>query len=314
MIFQQQTAFVGLNGGGSGALLLDTFPIGSGSAYSVRKLRTGYTGACLRVRRSSDNTEQDIGFTSAGGLDTSALSSFVGAGNGFVTKWYDQSGNAIDVANATTGQQPRIANAGVVEAENSLPTVTFDGTDDVLFSGFSSSVTVSTRRFTSAVVVRSLRTSSSDEAFVATKRSALRDYDTGFIVGRSNTYVAVQLNTGANANNNLGRRDTDANITALTLNHYFITPQTPADVMYVDGVAKALATFYTNGTGTIGNHQSAGAGSHRIMLGAGAQTTSNTVFDRFFQGKLSEVILWPEDWAASRATLALNQKTYFGTP
>ena len=42
-------------------LLLDDYP-NSAVAYSLRKLRTAYTGAAIRVRRSSDNAEQDIGF------------------------------------------------------------------------------------------------------------------------------------------------------------------------------------------------------------------------------------------------------------
>ena len=42
-------------------------------------------GSAVRVRRSSDNSETDIGFTVNGNLDTAALLTFVGAGNGFVT-------------------------------------------------------------------------------------------------------------------------------------------------------------------------------------------------------------------------------------
>jgi len=40
-------------------LLLDLYP-NAAAAYSVRKLRSAYTGSAIRVRRSSDNTEQDI--------------------------------------------------------------------------------------------------------------------------------------------------------------------------------------------------------------------------------------------------------------
>jgi hypothetical protein len=43
------------------ALLLDTYP-NAAVAYSLRKLRTAYTGAAIRVRRAIDNAEQDIGF------------------------------------------------------------------------------------------------------------------------------------------------------------------------------------------------------------------------------------------------------------
>ena len=93
-------------------LLLDFYPNAS-VAYSLRKLRTAYTGNCIRVRRSSDNTEQDIGFV-GNDLDTTSLLSFVGAGDGFVTIWYDQSGNGNNANQATALSQPQIVASGVV--------------------------------------------------------------------------------------------------------------------------------------------------------------------------------------------------------
>lgn len=96
--------------------LLDAYG-GAGAAYSVRKLSSSYTGSALRVRRSSDNTEQDIGFVGLD-LDTTALSSFVGANNGFVTTWYDQSGNNRNMTNTTASQQPQIVTSGVVNLRN----------------------------------------------------------------------------------------------------------------------------------------------------------------------------------------------------
>jgi len=42
-------------------LLLDIFP-NAAVAYSLRKLRTAYSGSAIRVRRSVDNAEQDFGF------------------------------------------------------------------------------------------------------------------------------------------------------------------------------------------------------------------------------------------------------------
>jgi hypothetical protein len=58
-------------------LLLDLFP-NAAVAYSLRKLRTAYSGSAIRVRRSSDNTEQDIGFDSSGNLDVNIIETFVG--------------------------------------------------------------------------------------------------------------------------------------------------------------------------------------------------------------------------------------------
>ena len=43
--------------------------------YGLRRLHSNYTGAAIRVRRSSDNAEQDIGFT-GNDLDIVSLLSF----------------------------------------------------------------------------------------------------------------------------------------------------------------------------------------------------------------------------------------------
>ena len=89
------------------SLLLDLYP--ATAAYSLRKLRTAYTGSAIRVRRSSDNAEQDIGF-SGGELDTASLLSFVGVGNGFVTTWYDQQG-ANNLTQGSSALQPQIVSS-----------------------------------------------------------------------------------------------------------------------------------------------------------------------------------------------------------
>jgi hypothetical protein len=71
---------------GSGSVsqyILDLYG-NAASAFSLRRLSQTYTGSAIRVRRSSDNAEQDIGFNSAGSLDEASLSSFVGSGNYFL--------------------------------------------------------------------------------------------------------------------------------------------------------------------------------------------------------------------------------------
>ena len=110
--------------------LLDTYT-GAAAAYSLRKLRSAYSGNCIRVRRSSDNTEQDFGFVN-NVLDTASLLTFCGAGNGFVTTWYDQSGNTKNTTQSTAANQPRIVNAGSIDLVNSKPAILGDGIDDNL--------------------------------------------------------------------------------------------------------------------------------------------------------------------------------------
>jgi len=111
--------------------LLDDYP-GASVAYSLRLLKSDYTGNAIRVRRSSDNAEQNIGFDGSGNLDTTALTSFCSGTNGFVTTWYDQSGNAKNATQSTASRQPQIVNGGSVINVNSKPSVYFDGTSKFL--------------------------------------------------------------------------------------------------------------------------------------------------------------------------------------
>ena len=104
---------------------LDTYG-GSTVAYSLRKLRTAYSGPAIRVRRSSDSTTLDVGFNADGTLDTTAMLSFVGAGNGFVSIWYDQSGNSLNMVQNTSVLQPTIVTAGSVRTDVGKPAILFN--------------------------------------------------------------------------------------------------------------------------------------------------------------------------------------------
>lgn len=94
-------------GGGALSGPLVGLPTPTG-AYSFRKLVTGYAGSAIRFRRASDSTQQDIGFTAVGDFDITAMTTFCNATTCFVAKWYDQSGNGLDFAQATVGNQPAL--------------------------------------------------------------------------------------------------------------------------------------------------------------------------------------------------------------
>lgn len=102
------------------------------AAFSLRRIRSAYTGPAVRVRRFSDNAEADIGFTSAGNLNTVDLLAFCGTSSGFDATWYDQSGNGRNLRQATQAAQPRIVNAGVIDLLGGVPTLVFDAVDDFM--------------------------------------------------------------------------------------------------------------------------------------------------------------------------------------
>jgi len=117
-------------GAGFTGLLDQSFATGATAAYSLRQLKSTATKA-VRVREDSGNTETDIGF-SGGTLDTTALLNHVGSNNGFVTKWYDQSGNGNDASNSSASEQPQIVDSGSIITENGKPAISYDGSDDTL--------------------------------------------------------------------------------------------------------------------------------------------------------------------------------------
>ena len=90
---------------------------GAAAAYSLRDIGA-MNGRVVRVRRDTgggagDNDEEDF---SASQVASGALESFVGAGNnGFITLWYDQSGNDHDAYQSSASSQPKIVNNGTIE-------------------------------------------------------------------------------------------------------------------------------------------------------------------------------------------------------
>jgi hypothetical protein len=106
-------------------------PRGLAAAYSLRKIVKTYTGSAIRVRRSSDNLELDIGF-SGERLNTTALLAHVGANNGFIVTIYDQTGNLRHLSQAVAAAQPQIVAAGAIIVRKLLPAILFDGVGDVM--------------------------------------------------------------------------------------------------------------------------------------------------------------------------------------
>jgi len=107
--------------------LLDQYG-GAAAAYSLRALSSGWlAGDVVEVRRSSDSTTQDF---TASQITNGDLVAFCGAGDGFVSTWYDQSGNANDAVQATTTSQPKIVDAGALVTGG----IDFDGVDDYLIT------------------------------------------------------------------------------------------------------------------------------------------------------------------------------------
>jgi hypothetical protein len=166
------------------APLLDLYP-GAAAAYSLRQLTTGDQRNVVRVRRSSDNTEQD--FTAAQVTD-GTLTTFCGAGNGFVRTWYDQSGNTNHAQQATSASQPQIVSSGSLVTTNSKPSIQFGNSVGVM-----------------TATVANLASVTNLSAFSVTQPAAASQADTntiqlfGFAGGGGSTINGFQLGAGTGA-------------------------------------------------------------------------------------------------------------------
>jgi hypothetical protein len=79
----------------STSYVLDSLP--AAAAYSVRKLRSTYAGNCLRVRRSSDNAEIDVGFAKVG-ANLATNGDFSNGGTGWTLSSASVSGGVLNVS------------------------------------------------------------------------------------------------------------------------------------------------------------------------------------------------------------------------
>ncbi|KGT73729.1 hypothetical protein MA20_43070 [Bradyrhizobium japonicum] len=74
------------------------------AVYSTTRLST-WTGSCIRVQRASDSAQMDIGF--AGNIVDKATADSFAAGSALtIAKVYDQSGNGLDLVQATDANRP----------------------------------------------------------------------------------------------------------------------------------------------------------------------------------------------------------------
>ena len=273
-----------------GNLLLGLYP-NAAAAYSLRQLNPTYTGSAIRVRRSSDNAEQDIALV-GGVLDTSSLLTFTGVGDGLVPIVYDQSTNANNFAQTTAANQLKIVDAGALVTSNSLaatqgiittggqtPSIAFSGMTDIWFFA---AVDVTNTTNVQVLYESSVSTSSNNGAFII------------YISGGK--LIIANKNTSGVSISNEYLISTDRQLLSMRLR---------------TGVDKdSFSELYINGT-QISASTTSGAGNTSFIdeilyVGARAGTSLG------FLGKRQESIFYPTDQSSNRVAIETNINAYYG--
>ena len=199
--WEEESAFTGL---------LDTYS-GAAAAYSLRQLRSAYTGDAVRVRRSNDNAEADIGFSN-NELDTTALAAHCGSNDGFVVTWYDQA-SSNDATQSTTANQPKIydGTTGVV-TQDGKPAIQFDGSNDRLFSSSTYTPTTSMAQIVVAKGISSATDQIIGDSNDRRRGMALRIQSSQFkyFNGTGGGFDTIGITSNSNQNLHFYGRDTSS--------------------------------------------------------------------------------------------------------
>jgi hypothetical protein len=115
-------AVAGGGGGGDWGGLFDDYQSDFYCAWSMRQLFSDWSGALARMKRSTDNDEEDFGPAADGIIDLDAYTAWA-AGTVTVVKWYDQTGNGYDLEQFLSYNLPPFTTSG----ENGRPCIAFDG-------------------------------------------------------------------------------------------------------------------------------------------------------------------------------------------
>jgi len=273
--------------GGFTGLLDQPFASGATAAYSLRRLKSSATKA-VRVREDNGNTEIDIGF-SGGTLDETALLNHVGSNNGFVTKWYDQSGNGNDASNATASQQPQIVTSGSVVKENGKPAIAFDGSDDILVAD--NVIQDLDGDLSIFYVLRVLRLNSSGESYFDNNYHG--SGGEGHFESTTSTEVEIK-----------GRWDSDGNYRVVRNNHDFANKNG-----IVTSIFNSSETYikYNNNTKSAYTPTLPYTHDPKISFGNGTETASS----RNSQVNYQECILYEEDKSSNDDQIINAQNNHY---
>jgi hypothetical protein len=284
--------------------LLDTYT-GAAAAYSLRKLRVSYTGSAIRVRRGSDNAEQDIGF-SGENLDIASIQTFCSGTNGFVTSWYDQSGNGYNATQTTAAYQPQIVSSGSVILDNNKPCLSFYMNRTILkltpTALYNSSALCSFEVFSSTNAAAANTNSIISWLFgVGGSRNLARFSSTGALSGE---FMTLDVRRTSGGTERLGSTTYRRNANEKVIeNCFFLSSGTS---FYKNSSIQSL-NLSSGGASTSTNYSPANGNLTSQLWIGGEDGYTVTALSKF-----SEMIFYPSDQSSNLIGINSNINSYYG--
>lgn len=275
------------------------------AAYSLRKVRAGYSNNAVQIRRSSDQAEVDVAFDSDGKVSNSSLVTDVteesesggtqvassgattladflnpgGSGtDAFVVTWYDQSPSGNDITQTTSANQPKIAESGALLADG----VDFDGSASYLDA-------------TSA-----LGATSTVGAFIVHKPDDT-DENQYLIDNRDGTGDGMRIMQRSDGDGNYRFSMDSTNVNSAS------GSVTTNETLLTAIQSSTAATLFKNAV------QQATAADDAISVTAAFRIGANRVSTgTYFDGTMKEIILFTSDQTDNRFKIESNINNYYG--
>jgi hypothetical protein len=287
-------------------LFLDTYT-NAAAAYSLQKLKSTTTNV-IKARRSSDDAE--LNFTAAEITD-GTLTTWTGAGDGFVQTIYDQSGEGNNPFQNTANSQPKIVDSGSLILENGKPAMFFDGVNDHF---------IVWNNTTAPTVYQNM----SDAITVLAVEKATRITENGFAWFNANTLLEIRENSASSkapfsigySSSKFGYGVTDngtsgaqlslsSTVTAIQRLSTSIVNGDDLDVR-LNSVAAIDVTFTT-----ASGNRSVGTAASSFVIGVrtrdGGQPDSN-----FYKGNVQEIILYKANKTSDIVAMEANTDLRYG--
>ena len=268
------------------------------AAYSLRSI-TGGDPRAVRVRRSSDDSEQDFTVSE---ISSGALVDFVGSGNdGFVETWYDQSGNGNNLTQATASKQPTIVTSGAINTRNSQPIIKFIQANSTFLEIADSSMFPTGSSF-ALTIFHALHIKIASGGRIG-------------MLGHNNSGNNAATNSyrfGTQSSRRVVVKFADASSTQALLQSGFYTDDTDSILTYqgaLNGGTASLQAF-NNGSSLSSNtistaDQSYSPQADKILLG------SRSTVDNFSDSEFFEVIAYDSDQLSNRSAIETNMNSHY---
>ena len=292
-------SYADLAGGGGFTGLLDTYS-GAAAAYSLRQLSSTYSGDAIVVRRSSDNTTQNIGFVN-NELDTATLESFCSGTDGFVTTWYDQSGNANNATQAAASSQPKIVSSGSTITEGTKPVLSFNGSSHRLAAPDSDtlSFTDGAGNDTPLNIFTAYHNNATNNSIILSKDDGVpnREYALGYF--DTDTRLFLKENGG---NTQISKDNKDAGqLDYLLMSAFYDGSENVNGItMFKNGIASTLGD-------TIGTTISGMANTNANFYIGTYQNNASYCFN----GTIQEIVMYGSDQSSNRSGIETNINSYY---